>query len=181
MRYETRQDETTPWRWWRVALEVGAVVTAVLAASQIERLAPPGVLLVALATTAFVLLLRLLPDSDATAWPRLPAPERGGRRAEIYRLSWQLGRERDVAPAATARLADTVALLRAAAPPEDHAELDTLAARLAHRPNRDLLVEVLTDLEAYLTRLAAARSVGGPSGSHRRLPSATTTIPRSPA
>lgn len=150
MRADTRTDPDPQWRWYRAGLELTALTLATMAAVFIERFTLPGVLLIALATASLILLLRLLPDSDSTAWPRLPAPERGGRRAEIYRLSWQLMREHDAASAAARRLRDTLALLRSFAPPEDHEDLDALTAQLAGRPDRPAVERVLEGVESYL-------------------------------
>ncbi|ROR97538.1 hypothetical protein EDD28_2138 [Salana multivorans] len=109
----------------------------------LEGLAIPGSALVAwgvlrfdLAATAVVtatvvvvlVLAHLLPGDDYTAWPQLPAPERGGRRAEIYRLSWQLDAGTSAGPYLVRRLVELAERLEPDATP---AERDALRAALA--------------------------------------------------
>lgn len=129
-------------RW---AAEVGTVVVTGLVAWFLARLDVAGTALAVLAALAVVVGGRLLPDSDATDWPRLPAPERSGRRAEIYRLSWQLDGSRETIPAAVRRLSATIDAIRPTVSDPERVQLDALAARLADHP-RDL-PRFLTDLE----------------------------------
>lgn len=174
-------EESVAFRWYRLGLEAFAIVMAPIVASQVERLEPAGVVLVSVATIGVILLLRLAGDSEAdtATWPRLPAPERGGRRAEIYRLSWQLIGERNTAPAVAAHLQDTIAHLRTAAPPEDQAELDALDQRLARHTDRAALDQILSQVEAYLERQGeAAWSTTRPSSP--QTPSPHTPSPTQP-
>ncbi|WP_454294026.1 hypothetical protein [Salana multivorans] len=157
-------------RWYRLSLELLAIALAPAIASLMQRLAAPGVILVTLTVIVLVLLVRLLPGSDASTWPRLlPGSDastwprllpygRTGRRDEVDRLSWQLSNDRDGAAVATGRLLEAIELLGASSPPRERAELGALAARLTGREDRAALASVVADVESHLDRLDAERA-----------------------
>lgn len=132
---------------WRVAGELVAILGAVVLARFEARLSPAGVVLAAVATLAVVVVARLWPGTDNPSWPALAARERGGRRSEVYRLSWRLGMDRDSATVAAERLGDAVSDLVASTPPVQRQVLDQLAARLGEPLDRRGLAHVVDDLE----------------------------------
>lgn len=149
----------------RLLGEAAAVVAAGALAFALGAPAP-GVVVTVLAVAALAALGHLIPDSDETAWPRLPAPERGGRRAEVYRLSWQTGRDGAAASGAVLRLRQAIALRRRSAAPEEAEELDRLAGQLDRREGA-AVQRVLEDLEAMARRDGASPRPDGPRGSAR--------------
>ncbi|TGO06149.1 hypothetical protein [Serinibacter arcticus] len=75
----------------RLAGEVALVAVVIVVGVAVARFAPSDTALVVGLTVGVVLLLRVLPDADSPRLPRLPADERSGRRADVYRLSWGVG------------------------------------------------------------------------------------------
>ncbi|ACQ81114.1 hypothetical protein Bcav_2869 [Beutenbergia cavernae DSM 12333] len=74
----------------RRAWEVIAVVAVVAFVAWVLRGSLLDVLLSALVTVGFIAVGHAVPFGEATEWPRLPATERSGRRAEVYQLSWSM-------------------------------------------------------------------------------------------
>lgn len=72
----------------RLVGEIAIVAAVIVVCVAVARLAPSDTALVVGLTVAAIVLLRVLPDADSPRLPRLPADERSGRRADVYRLSW---------------------------------------------------------------------------------------------
>lgn len=80
----------------RLVGEIAIVAAVVVACVAVARFAPPDTALVVGLTVGAIVLLHLLPDADSPRLPRLPADERSGRRADVYRLSWGVTSTDDV-------------------------------------------------------------------------------------
>lgn len=79
----------------RLILEIGAVVVTLLVCVAAARLSPPDTTLVVGLVVAAIAVLRALPEARSPRLPADAAPGRGGRRAEVYRLSWGLSSGHD--------------------------------------------------------------------------------------
>lgn len=72
----------------RMLWEILTFVSIALVGIFLARLAPVDTVLVLVFTLVALVVARFVPVAGAPRWPVLRHPERGGRRAEIYRLSW---------------------------------------------------------------------------------------------
>lgn len=89
----------------RLAAEIIAVVVVVMICLAAVRLPPSDTALVTLLAIALLGALRLAPETASPRLPRDRAPERAGRRADVYRLSWGLSpRDEFVSPQISHRL-----------------------------------------------------------------------------
>lgn len=72
----------------RILWEILTFVSIALIGIFLARLAVVDTVLVLVFTLVALVVARFIPLAGAPRWPVLRHPERGGRRAEIYRLSW---------------------------------------------------------------------------------------------
>ena len=165
----------------RILWEIATLVVAVLIAIFVARLAVVDTALVIVFTVIALVVARLSPVAGAPRWPVLRHPERGGRRAEIYRLSWGVvQRDGRVGVHAIRRLRAVVdETLSIAASSLTSADLDapqrsalttlrSLAAEGGPLESGTLSPKQFTAALAALDQLASIAAVGSnPTGGHR--------------
>ena len=136
----------------RLVGEALLVPFSVLVAWFVARLDVAGCVLVGVTVAVAIVVAHLVPTDDLTAWPPLAPPERGGRRAEIYRLSWQLDANVTSSRVLVRRVRSLAAALEREATPAEQAALASAVAALEASQSVTAVAAAVTEIE----RTAAA-------------------------
>lgn len=137
-----------------IGLGVLTVAVAVLT-YVVVGLTLAGTTLILCVMAAAIMVVTLLPEATSPPWPRAQAVERGGRRSEIHRLSWNAGDTHRSSELLRSRLVATLETRAASAAPHDAQVLrgirDGLRAKAGMGPVERAL-DALDRLEAQDAR-----------------------------